>query len=194
MLRAAVSGSFHRHLDAISRAVFELVDQGVRVLSPADPRVVDQHGEFLFVASDRVRSVRLVQDRHLESIRAANFLWLVCPDGYVGQSASMEIGFAVAADVPVYASTLPLDVTLRSYVRRVPHLAKAIEHVRHSLSPVREADHFLIDPHANIEAARQAMDRIQRQLSQPIRDGDGVGIGGDAELVRRAVSGLGHTA
>ena len=100
-LKAAVSGSFHRHMQAISAAVHELASRSILVLSPADPRVVAAQGEFLFVSSDRVRSVRLVQDRHLEAIRAADFLWLVCPDGYVGQSASMEIGFAAAAGVPI---------------------------------------------------------------------------------------------
>src|ERR1700680_2662979 len=116
MLTAAVSGSFHRHMQAITEAVHELAALGVRVLSPADPRIVAQQGEFLFVASDRVRSVRLVQDRHLESIRAANFLWLVCPDGYVGPSASMEIGGAVLAGVPIFGTHAPSDLTLREYV------------------------------------------------------------------------------
>ena len=83
MITAAVSGSFHRHMEAITRAVYELASQGVRVLSPADPRVVAAQGEFLFVASDPVRSVRLVQDRHLDCIRASSFVWLVCPDGSV---------------------------------------------------------------------------------------------------------------
>src|ERR1700722_16313784 len=112
-LRAAVSGSFHRHMEAITSAVHELASKSVLVLSPADPRVVAQQGEFLFVASDRVRSVRLVQDRHLESIRAADFFWLICPDGYVGQSASMEIGFAAAVGVPIFSTYAPSDLTLR---------------------------------------------------------------------------------
>src|SRR5262245_9717359 len=116
MLRATVSGSFHRHLHAINVAVEELAEHSVRVLSPSDPRVVAHQGEFLFVASDSVRSVRLVQDRHLESIRAANFLWLVCPDGYVGQSASMEVGFAAAVHVPIFSMYPPSDLTLRQYV------------------------------------------------------------------------------
>src|SRR5580704_16482770 len=119
MLTATVSGSFHRHMEAITRAVHELAALSVRVLSPADPRIVAFQGEFLFVASDPVRSVRLVQDRHLESIRAANFLWLVCPDGYVGQSASMEIGYAVREGVPIYTTHAPTDLTLRQYVRVV---------------------------------------------------------------------------
>src|ERR1700731_515419 len=104
MLTATVSGSFNRHMDAIPSAVHELPSLSVRVLSPADPRIVAFQGEFLFVASDPVRSVRLVQDRHFESIRAADFLWLVCPDGYVGQSASMEIGYAAAVGVPMFAT------------------------------------------------------------------------------------------
>src|SRR5579863_6681706 len=127
MLNATVSGSFHRHMEAITAAVHELAALSVRVLSPADPRIVGQQGEFLFVASDPVRSVRLVQDRHLESIRAANFLWLVCPDGYVGQSASMEIGYAVSEGVPIFATSSPTDLTLRQYVKLVPSLEEAVK-------------------------------------------------------------------
>src|SRR6266851_1855021 len=125
-LKAAVSGSFHRHMAAIGAAVKELTSHSIRVLSPADPRIVAAQGEFLFVASDRVRSVRLVQDRHLESIRAANFLWLVCPDGYVGQSASLEVGFAAAVGVPIFATHAPGDLTLREYVTIVPTLSAAV--------------------------------------------------------------------
>src|SRR5690349_15451206 len=109
MLNATVSGSFHRHMGAITAAVHELAALNVRVLSPADPRVVAAQGEFLFVASDPVRSVRLVQDRHLACIRAASFLWLVCPAGYVGLSAAMEIGAAREASVPIFSTRAPND-------------------------------------------------------------------------------------
>jgi hypothetical protein len=166
MLKAAVSGSFHRHMEAITAAVHELAALSVRVLSPADPRVVARQGEFLFVASDRITSVRLVQDRHLESIRAANFLWLVCPDGYVGQSASMEIGFAAAVGVPILATQRPTDLTLRQYVKIVPDLQTAVRmnsaHAQH-----RRAEGILIDPHASVEKAHYTLDRIQRALTRP---------------------------
>src|SRR5258708_39801180 len=101
MLTATVSGSFHRHMLNIYDTVGSLTEAGVKVLSPADPRVVDYRGEFLFVASDRLRSIRLVQDRHFSCIAASDFLWLVAPDGYVGTSAAMEIGIAVAAGVEI---------------------------------------------------------------------------------------------
>jgi hypothetical protein len=160
MLNATVSGSFHRHMEAITAAVHELASLSVRVLSPADPRVVSAQGEFLFVASDRVRSVRLVQDRHLECIRAADFLWLICPDGYVGQSASMEIGFAAGADVPIFATHPPSDFTLREYVTVVPSLSDAL--LRVETSPrQRRPEGLLIDLHASLEEAHDLLEQAQ---------------------------------
>jgi len=181
MLTATVSGSFHRHMEAITDAVHELAALFVRVLSPADPRIVAQQGEFLFVASDPVRSVRLVQDRHLESIRAANFLWLVCPDGYVGQSASMEIGFAAAVGVPILTTRAPSDLTLRQYVKVVPTLAAAIKMIN-SRPGQRRPEGILIDPHASVEKAHWILDQIGSALSRPSK------IDEPSTLVHRAVA------
>src|SRR5437879_6333242 len=148
-----------------------MTDLGVRVLSPADPTVVEARGEFLFVASDHVRSVRLVEDRHLESIRASNFLWLVAPDGYVGQSASMELGFAVANDIPIFATTRPSDLTLRQYVRIVPNLRFAVESAASwTPSGAGSGEHFLINPHDSIKVAYQTLGKIERAFAKPPKD------------------------
>lgn len=171
MLAATVSGSFHRHMGAITAAVHELAALSIRVLSPADPRVVAAQGDFLFVASDRVRSVRLVQDRHLESIRAANFVWLVCPDGYVGQSASMEIGYAAGAGVPIFSTRAPSDLTLREYVSIVPALSEALHRVEIDPRP-RRPEGLLIDPHASIEEAHETLERIKTALTHESGSGD----------------------
>jgi hypothetical protein len=165
MLTGTVSGSFHRFMSEIERAVYTLAQMGVKVVSPADPRVVDSAGEFLFVASDRVRSIRMVQDRHLEAIAASDFVWLVSPDGYVGQSASMEIGFAVANNVPIFSTALPTDLTLRHYVQKVAGIERAVVATRACRRP-RPAT-FLIDPHASIESAHRTLARIDRVLKRP---------------------------
>ncbi len=166
MLTATVSGSFHRHMTEITRAVTELGALGVKVLSPADPRVVDNVGEFMFVASDRMRSVRLVQDRHLESIRASDFLWLVTPDGYVGQSAAMELGFAAAHQIPVLAATLPTDLTLRQYVKRVSGMSAAVADGLARRSGGVHAARFLIDPRASVAAAHATLERIDGAIKR----------------------------
>jgi len=183
MLTAAVSGSFHRHMSAITDAVHELAGLSVRVLSPADPRVVAQQGEFLFVASDPVRSVRLVQDRHLESIRAANFVWLICPDGYVGQSASMEIGYAAGAGVPIFAEHAPSDLTLREYVTVVPSLGEAVS-IAGSRPRKTSPAGILIDPHASFEKVHRTLDRIEVALTCPS------GIGDPVRQVHRDIASL----
>jgi hypothetical protein len=152
-------------MEAITRAVHELASRGVRVLSPADPRVVAAQGEFLFVASDAVRSVRLVQDRHLDCIRAASFLWLVCPDGYAGQSASMEIGFAAGAGVPIFCTSHPLDLTLREYVSVVKSIDDAVR-IAEQQPRARRAEGLLVDPHANIESAQRTLQRMSSLLKQ----------------------------
>jgi hypothetical protein len=164
MLTATVSGSFHRHMGAITEAVNELAALSVRVLSPADPRIVAQQGEFLFVASDQVRSLRLVQDRHLDCVRSGDFLWLVCPDGYVGVSSSLEIGAAITAQVPVFASRLPSDITLREYVTLVPNIRAALK----AVSTLPQREHYqglLIDPNPTIEQAHRILEHLREVLT-----------------------------
>src|SRR5713226_8277433 len=124
--RATVSGSFRRAMRQVQEAVYALTDMGVHVLSPADPRIVDRLDSFLFVASDRLRSVRLVQQRHLFAISESDFRWLVAPDGYVGTRAASEVGYAVACGVPVLSTAVPMDVTLREFVTVVPDMKSAL--------------------------------------------------------------------
>lgn len=164
MLKVTVSGSFHRHLHAITRAVYELTDFGVRVVSPADPRVVETFGVLNFVASDPFRSIRLVQDRHLESIRSSDFIWLVASDGYVGQSASMEIGFAAAHGIPIFSDDAIFDVTLREYVQRVDNIAACL----HSLETERSipVEGLLINPYDNLELVRKSLDKIEASVKK----------------------------
>lgn len=165
MLRATVSGSFHRHMTAIYRAVGELREAGLDVLSPSDPRVVDYIGDFLFVASDKLRSVKLVQDRHLRAIRASDFLWVECPDGYTGPSVSMEIGAAYAFGITVFSTTAPADSTLTAYVTVVPSMRYAIAAAAGSRPVNARAPHILLDPAATIERSHALLDGLAPYLA-----------------------------
>lgn len=169
MIRATVSGSFHRHMSAIYEAVGDLRNAGIDVLSPADPRVVAHLGEFLFVASDRLRSIRLVQDRHFHCIASSSFLWLVAPDGYVGQSASMEIGYAVAVGTPVYCLHAVPDLTLRQYVHVVPSLTHCLDAIRSPHHDVA-ARHVLIDPHQSVAQGQEILDGLREALEGNVDD------------------------
>jgi len=173
-LFATVSGSFRRAMSAVQEAVYALTDAGVRVLSPADPRVVAALDDFLFVASDRLRAVKPVQSRHLSAIAASDFLWLVTPDGYVGLSAAMEIGYAVASDTPIYASETPSDLTLKQYVRVVPSFADAISDVKRVERRKYDVG-LLLDPAGVVEAAHADLDALVGELTRPGSDGRHLG-------------------
>jgi len=162
--QVTVSGSFRRHLPAIQDAVQTLRDLGIVVLSPADPRVAGSFGDFLFVRSDIRRSIKGVQNRHLEAISRSDFLWLVCPDGYVGQSAAMEIGFAVAAGVPVYSDGVPSDWTLRQYVTPTGTLAAALRVAEAEAPPIGVGPSLLLEPEVALTVVRGQVDDIERRL------------------------------
>jgi nucleoside 2-deoxyribosyltransferase len=174
-------------MDAVREAVYGLTDLGVVVLSPADPRVVDQFGEFLFVASDRLRTIRLVQQRHLAAIEASDFLWLVDPDGYVGTSASMEIGYAVAVETPVFATTPPNDLTLRNYVQVVDSQLSALRRLRErddGLSPAA-----ILDTDHAIDLAERHLEIVRSELIRPA-DRSAPKTAPAAEAVREALRSL----
>jgi hypothetical protein len=162
-MAATVSGSFRRHLPSVQQAVAELTAAGVRVLSPSDPRVVDAFGDFVFVSSDLRRSIKGVQNRHLDAIRHSDFLWLACPDGYVGPSAAMELGYAVNAGIPVFSDAAPSDWTLRQYVTPVVSIAGALAAMRGQAVGDGGAS-LLLEPAATITGIRRDVDSLEHLL------------------------------
>lgn len=149
--RVTVSGTFRRAISDVQEAVRALTDAGALVLSPADPRIVDHFGDFVFVASDVVRHLRLVQARHFAAISASDFVWLVAPDGYIGQSAAMEIGFAAAHGVPVYCQQVPTDLTLRQWVITVSGVREALRRPRPGSIAAPGTSAILLDPQRAIQ-------------------------------------------
>jgi len=169
-ITVTVSGSFHRHIDAIMEAVEEFRSLGIEVLSPKDPRIVDGTGSFLFVASDRYRSIRLVQDGHLAAISQSSFLWLVSPDGYIGQSASLEIGFAIAYGTPIYGRNLPPDLTLIEYIQEVNNIDDAVRVTRAyamQSSMFDRTSSLLVNPPSVSKKAHGRVETVDRILRAP---------------------------
>jgi hypothetical protein len=172
-IRVTVSGSFTRHLKPIQNAVQRLNALGVRVLSPEQPTIVDAVDGFVFVASDRHRSVRLVQDRHLAAIMNSDLLWLECADGHVGQSAALELGFALAAGVPVYSTALPCDLTMRQYVCKVASIDEAIASVsQRAIAEDVNSLALIVDPINTAALVHQQLDQVTAALTTgTIEDG-----------------------
>jgi hypothetical protein len=183
-----VSGSFRRALDHVAEAVLEFSDLGALVLSPADPRIVDQFGEFVFVASDRARMIRLVQQRHFVAISHSDLLWLVCPDGYVGISAALELGWAARSGVPIFSDCVPNDLTVRHMVTLVSSKRDALQQ---TIGRVADHDqHLLLDPAAGAAEAHRQLEVIERELLTPINPSDHRATVTAAATIRRLLTGI----
>ncbi len=124
--RAVLCGSYTRDRDGLSRAYDELIATSCQVLSPQRMQFDDDEA-FVRDAAEQGISSQEIEDRHLSAICKADFVMLHAPDGYVGLSAAMEIGFATAQDCPVFSRIAPQDIALRGLVKVVPSVYDALQ-------------------------------------------------------------------
>ena len=112
-----ISGTYRKDVEALRRAYEEFLDLGCNVLSPSSVSIVSEHDGFVYMKGEETEAPDRIEARHLNAIQKANFVWLHTPEGYVGPTAALEVGFAHAAGVPVYAREAPNDKVLQSFVR-----------------------------------------------------------------------------
>lgn len=110
-------GSYKRDREGLFRAYDELVVTGCQVLSPQ--RMQFDDAAFVRDTAEQGISSRAIEAYHLLAICKADFVMIYAPDGYVGLSAAMEIGFATAQKCPVFSRTAPQDIALRGLVKVV---------------------------------------------------------------------------
>jgi NTP pyrophosphatase (non-canonical NTP hydrolase) len=122
----ALCGSFRRAPTGLRHEYETLAGAGCRVLSPIDIDWIAERDGFVFAEHEIDDEPSSVEEAHLRAMRAADFVWLYAPDGYVGRSASMELGYAHALGLSIFARTIPDDVTLAGLVRRVDSIEAAI--------------------------------------------------------------------
>ena len=117
--RVVLSGSYHRRHDLLRRDHEALLECGFDVLSPSSIEFTTEKEGFLFTKQEEGRTPHDIELGHLDAIRRADFLWLHTPEGYVGPSGALEIGFAAAIGVPVFSRDTPSDVTVRGFVAQI---------------------------------------------------------------------------
>lgn len=118
-LSVVISGSFRRSFTGISETVQKFESLGVRVLSPKASKVVNPGEEFAILETDDTKDPKTLEQRHLDAITNADALYLYDPDGYIGDSSKMELGWAIALGKPVFCKELVDDSTLGLFCGKV---------------------------------------------------------------------------
>jgi len=120
-MKCTISGSFRKFYKEICkvRKIFEEYD--IEVLSPEISKIVNPEANFPLLETDSKNSTKKeIEDKHLKAIGKSDFLYVVCPGGYIGNSVRFEIGYAHGKGVFIYSSHLPKDALLRKYLEIVP--------------------------------------------------------------------------
>jgi exopolyphosphatase/pppGpp-phosphohydrolase len=89
-----ISGSFRKHLDYILKVRKQLVEKGVEVLSPRFTEPKNPGEEFVIFGGEEGLTPLQLERHHLDSIAKSDALIVCDPEGYVGASALIEIGYA----------------------------------------------------------------------------------------------------
>ena len=139
-LSIVISGSFRRYFDGISETVKLFESLGVDALSPKASKVVNPGEEFAVLETDDTGDPRTLEQRHLDAIAAADALYLYDPEGYIGDSSKMELGWAIALGKPVFCKELVADSTLKFFCGTVatPEQVKTALESRSSLESINE--------------------------------------------------------
>ena len=123
-------GTFRKEQGKL-RQVYELLSKDFDVLCPKSIDFADPSAEFLRAPHESDDDVVTIEERLLDAMRQADFVWLFAPSGYVGLSAAFEIGNAHALGIPIYTDEAPSD----------PLLEKMITKIVKSPNDVQEAVH-----------------------------------------------------
>ena len=114
-LTVVVSGSFRRFFPEIRETVLTFESLGVVVLSPAASEVINPDEEFAILKTDKTRDPKTLEQGHLDAITKADALYLYNPEGYLGDSSKMELGWAIALGKPVFCKEAMTDATLKFF-------------------------------------------------------------------------------
>jgi NTP pyrophosphatase (non-canonical NTP hydrolase) len=135
-IQVVLSGSYRKGFEALRSTYEELLDLGCDVLSPSNVTAIREVNGFVYMAGEESQTPDSIENRHLDAIQKASFIWLHDPEGYVGPTASLEIGFASAVGVPIFAKEPVKDPVIQAFVGVVPSAAAAIESIRANRAPV----------------------------------------------------------
>jgi hypothetical protein len=130
ILRATLSGSFHKDPEGLDRSYRELANNQCQVLSPRSLEFENEGALFVRHVVESEEDPSTIQKHHLQAIALSDFLWVHAPDGYIGTSAAMEIGYAYTQGTPIFSHQIPQDEMLKHFVKNVPSVFAAIELLR----------------------------------------------------------------
>jgi len=105
VFRCILHGSFQKYFTEIQRIRQLFVDAGIDVLAPDCSPIVDVKDGFTILSNDGDDDPRMIELRYLHNLKRLGdrgFSYFVNPGGYIGKSASYELGIAQISNSPCF--------------------------------------------------------------------------------------------
>ncbi len=125
--KVVICGSFRKDPVGIARLFRELETNGCRILSPLTLDFTNTSSEFVTAQNDASYSIKELERFHLRTIKEADFVMMHAPEGYIGTSASFELGYATALGIPVYSKNFPTDEMLQTQLKVASSVFEILE-------------------------------------------------------------------
>jgi len=104
VFKIVLAGSFRKHYAQIIAVVRDFEALKHIVLSPKISAIMNEGADFVVLESDDGLPHHEIEKLHLDAIYQADALYVVNPDGYIGSSAALEIGWASSFCKPIFFS------------------------------------------------------------------------------------------
>jgi len=114
-----VIGCSVKYRDIIKKAVKELEDLGMEPLFP-NLNCSDENSDKANTISEKKRMAL----EHYRAINKADIVYFITPNGYMGTSVKLELGYAIAKKKDIYFSEPTNDLALDCYVKKFISLDK----------------------------------------------------------------------
>jgi NTP pyrophosphatase (non-canonical NTP hydrolase)/nucleoside 2-deoxyribosyltransferase len=114
-----ICGTYRKDPEGLRRTFDKFKDEGFQILSPSNPFIESEQHGFVYMRNESSHSPDQIENRHLDAIQQADFVWFFAPNGYVGPTGALEVGFARANGIPVYSDVELNDVTIKQFVQTV---------------------------------------------------------------------------
>jgi hypothetical protein len=111
-MRCIIHGSFSKHFSEIRHACDVMSRAGVEVLAPKAGELVAENDGFALFEDEKEldpRYIELLYLHNLKQLGEDGFSYFVDPEGYIGKSASYELGIAQATNVRCFFSHRLVD-------------------------------------------------------------------------------------
>jgi hypothetical protein len=116
--KVTISGSYRKHLGRILAAKRQFEALGLVVLRPEAETILESEGALVRLEGDS-DDLGAIQEAQLRAISASDLVYVVNPGGYIGTSATLEVGWARRAGITVVSAEPAFEEVVATVIQGV---------------------------------------------------------------------------